>query len=72
MMLHKRMDIIEREGEQPACPLCAGAMPLVLKLQQPSGRELLRFRCSFCDVTFMEQAPLHAPRLRNVHTELAV
>jgi hypothetical protein len=72
LMHHNYMDIIQRDGGQPACPLCAGAMPLVLKLKQASGRELLRFRCSLCDVIFMEQEPQLAARAYNFHTGLAV
>jgi hypothetical protein len=70
LMHHKRMDLMERDGGQPTCPLCAGAMPLVLKLQHASGRELRHFCCARCDVTFMEQGLPAAASTLQVHPEV--
>jgi transposase-like protein len=56
------MDIVDRNADQPLCPLCGVAMPLVhTRLRE--GADLHRFECTPCGVTFTEVAQAQRPRV---------
>jgi hypothetical protein len=59
VMPHKSgMDIIDRDSDQPLCPLCSVSMPLVhSRLRQ--GADLHRFECVPCGVAFTESTQAH-------------